>query len=118
MRRHSLARSLNLNARYGHRIKERSTKPHEATRRNLWQFRVVSCLFVDRLFRIRPNLLRFDLAIALSLIITLTGLSTRGETARAATESAAAIPSPRSVLGFTPGVDRTMAHWREIVNYF
>ena len=118
MRRHSLARSLNLNARYGHRIKERSTKPHEATRRNLWQFRVVSRLFVDRLFRIRPNLLRFDLAIALSLIITLTGLSTRGETARAATESAAAIPSPRSVLGFTPGDDRTIADWREIVNYF
>ena len=73
---------------------------------------------MDRLFRIRPNLLRFDLAIALSLIITLTGLSTRGETARAATKSAAAIPSPRSVLGFTPGDDRTIADWREIVNYF
>jgi hypothetical protein len=30
----------------------------------------------------------------------------------------ATLPSPRSVLGFTPGDDRTMADWREIVNYF
>ncbi|HYO91823.1 MAG TPA: M14 family metallopeptidase [Pyrinomonadaceae bacterium] len=29
-----------------------------------------------------------------------------------------AIPSPRSVLGFTPGDDRTIADWREITNYF
>jgi Zinc carboxypeptidase len=28
------------------------------------------------------------------------------------------LPSPRSVLGFTPGDDRTIADWREIVNYF
>ncbi len=30
----------------------------------------------------------------------------------------ATIPSPRSVLGFTPGDDRTIADWREITNYF
>ncbi|HEX6649193.1 MAG TPA: M14 family metallopeptidase, partial [Pyrinomonadaceae bacterium] len=29
-----------------------------------------------------------------------------------------AIPSPKSVLGFTPGDDRTIADWSQIVNYF
>ncbi|MCA1849669.1 MAG: M14 family metallopeptidase, partial [Acidobacteria bacterium] len=29
-----------------------------------------------------------------------------------------AIPSPRSVLGFTPGDDRTVADWRQIRDYF
>ncbi|HLL15100.1 MAG TPA: M14 metallopeptidase family protein, partial [Pyrinomonadaceae bacterium] len=27
-------------------------------------------------------------------------------------------PSPASILGFTPGDDRTMADWKQIVNYF
>ncbi|HEY0385139.1 MAG TPA: M14 family zinc carboxypeptidase, partial [Pyrinomonadaceae bacterium] len=31
---------------------------------------------------------------------------------------AASIPSPRSVLGFTPGDDRTIADWRQITDYF
>jgi hypothetical protein len=31
---------------------------------------------------------------------------------------AAAIPSPKSVLGFTPGDDRTIADWSQIANYF
>jgi hypothetical protein len=30
----------------------------------------------------------------------------------------ASIPSPRSVLGFTPGDDRTIAGWRQITDYF
>jgi hypothetical protein len=29
-----------------------------------------------------------------------------------------AIPSPRSVLGFTPGDDRSIADWKQITNYF
>ncbi|HEX8144992.1 MAG TPA: M14 metallopeptidase family protein [Pyrinomonadaceae bacterium] len=29
-----------------------------------------------------------------------------------------AVPSPRSVLGFTPGDDRTIADWRQITGYF
>jgi hypothetical protein len=37
--------------------------------------------------------------------------------ARAEGQSAA-IPSPRSVLGFTPGDNRTIADWRQISNYF
>jgi len=30
----------------------------------------------------------------------------------------ATVPSPRSVLGFTPGDDRTIADWKQISNYF
>ena len=30
----------------------------------------------------------------------------------------AAIPSPRSLLGFTPGDDRTIADWKQITSYF
>jgi hypothetical protein len=30
----------------------------------------------------------------------------------------APVPSPQSVLGFTPGADRTVADWKEITNYF
>jgi len=33
-------------------------------------------------------------------------------------ESLAAVPSPRSVLGFNPGDDRTIADWGQITNYF
>jgi hypothetical protein len=33
-------------------------------------------------------------------------------------KASAAIPSPRSVLGFTPGDDRSLAGWREITDYF
>ena len=29
-----------------------------------------------------------------------------------------AIPSPKSVLGFTPGDDRTIAGWSQITDYF
>jgi hypothetical protein len=32
--------------------------------------------------------------------------------------SSAAIPSPKSVLGFTPGDDRTIAGWSQITDYF
>src|ERR1041385_5025912 len=31
---------------------------------------------------------------------------------------AAAVPPPKSVLGFTPGDDRTIADWSQITNYF
>jgi hypothetical protein len=33
-------------------------------------------------------------------------------------DAAIVIPSPRSVLGFTPGDDRTIAGWRDITDYF
>jgi hypothetical protein len=34
------------------------------------------------------------------------------------TVARAEIPSPRAVLGFTPGDDRTIADWKQISNYF
>jgi hypothetical protein len=41
------------------------------------------------------------------------------ESARAQSKTASApLPSPQSVLGFTPGSDRTIADWKEITNYF
>ncbi|HEX8649610.1 MAG TPA: M14 metallopeptidase family protein [Pyrinomonadaceae bacterium] len=62
--------------------------------------------------------LAISLFIAFSPIITFTGLAARAESSRQTQTTAAAIPSPRSVLGFSPGDDRTIADWREIVNYF
>ena len=38
--------------------------------------------------------------------------------AQARAQSQPAIPSPNSVLGFTPGDDRTIADWRQITDYF
>lgn len=37
---------------------------------------------------------------------------------RNASSSNTALPSPREVLGFTPGADRTVAGWRQITDYF
>jgi hypothetical protein len=37
---------------------------------------------------------------------------------RSADSGTAQIPSPRSVLGFTPGDDRTIADWKQITDYF
>ena len=37
---------------------------------------------------------------------------------RVASQSAVTIPSPKSVLGFTPGDDRTIADWSQITDYF
>src|SRR5687767_7056031 len=37
---------------------------------------------------------------------------------RPAARSTTPIPSPKSVLGFTPGEDRTIADWSQITNYF
>jgi hypothetical protein len=59
-----------------------------------------------------------SLVVSLALIITLRSAPARAETTLVAQKSVAAIPGPRSVLGFTPGDERTIADWREIVNYF
>src|SRR3954469_22156970 len=59
--------------------------------------------------------------IALSFIITFqqTPVLARSSGSSSSTVSGGAqVPSPRSVLGFSPGDDRTMADWGEIVNYF
>jgi hypothetical protein len=56
----------------------------------------------------------------LASIITaaiLTGLLALATTAQAQRKPAA-IPSPSSVFGFTPGDDRTVADWKQITDYF
>src|SRR5712692_6607779 len=54
--------------------------------------------------------------------VTVAGFLALAVTAQAQptrrTIAFAAIPSPRSVLGFTPGDDRTIADWKQITNYF
>jgi hypothetical protein len=49
--------------------------------------------------------------------VILAALSTSSFAQRPATQSVA-VPSPKSVLGFTPGDDRTVADWSQITNYF
>ena len=53
---------------------------------------------------------RFTLAIAVAIAFSISVYAQR-----AATES---VPSPRSILNFTPGDDRTIADWRQITDYF
>src|SRR6185295_15653176 len=50
-----------------------------------------------------------------ALILFLTAFSTTSFAQRSAPQS---IPSPKAVLGFTPGDDRTIAGWSQITDYF
>ena len=55
--------------------------------------------------------------ICLTLTLYLGVASDRTFAQRAATQSPN-VPSPKSVLGFTPGEDRTIAGWSQITDYF
>jgi zinc carboxypeptidase len=57
----------------------------------------------------------FLLAFYLSFFLTA---STTPAQRRPADLAANTIPSPRSVLGFNPGDDRTIADWKQITDYF
>jgi hypothetical protein len=50
----------------------------------------------------------------LALILALAGSAF----AQRAVQQSTSIPSPKSVLGFTPGDDRTIAGWAQITDYF
>src|SRR5712692_5029017 len=54
--------------------------------------------------------------------VTLAGFLALASTVQAQRKrpapDTASIPSPRSVLGFTPGDDRTIADWKQITSYF
>ncbi|HKC64561.1 MAG TPA: M14 metallopeptidase family protein, partial [Pyrinomonadaceae bacterium] len=65
----------------------------------LIRFRILPCFILLALFILSPALARADKI-------------NEPEAQRAA------IPSPRSVLGFTPGDDRTIADWKQITSYF
>src|SRR5215217_7617034 len=52
----------------------------------------------------------------LAVMLCIAALS--AETIAQRPVSQASIPSPKSVLGFTPGDDRTIAGWSQITDYF
>ena len=56
------------------------------------------------------------IVVGLSLVLYLTVAAT--SSAQNVSQRPGIIPSPRSVLGFAPGADRTIADWSQIVNYF
>src|ERR1043165_4016582 len=58
---------------------------------------------------------RHRLTRYLALILFITSLSATSFAQRSGPQS---IPSPQSVLGFTPGDDRTLAGWSQITDYF
>jgi hypothetical protein len=56
--------------------------------------------------------------VALLLFIGCSGTSAVRGQQRSRVPSSSVIPSPKSILGFTPGDDRTIADWRQITDYF
>lgn len=52
-----------------------------------------------------------------ALLVCFIILLSHASSARAQAKTAQ-LPSPQSILGFTPGSDRTIADWKEITNYF
>ena len=69
-----------------------------------------------------PTRDKIDLRRYASLIIITifsVAFASTGYAQRPARSAAtAAIPSPRSILGFNPGDDRTIADWKQITDYF
>ena len=58
---------------------------------------------------------------AIACVVVLVCLAAFGEPTlaqRSGSQPATTIPSPKSVLGFTPGDDRTVADWSQITDYF
>src|ERR1041385_8778325 len=54
------------------------------------------------------------LVFCLAVILSLAGSTF----AQRSVPQSVVIPSPKSVLGFTPGDDRTIADWSQITDYF
>ena len=61
-----------------------------------------------------------SITVGLAVVMCLAVLPAQSLAQRAAprVSPSAAIPSPKSVLGFTPGSDRTIAGWSQITDYF
>ena len=58
-------------------------------------------------------------AFVIPFIFALTASITQvGAQTRKVAPGVVTIPSPQSVLGFSPGADRTIADWKQISNYF
>src|SRR4030095_16601063 len=69
---------------------------------------------VDGMVRYRFGTIR---VCAFLLLVTLSGTAL-AQAQAPRTNSLSRIPSPKSVLGFSPGDDRTIADWGQITNYF
>ena len=57
-----------------------------------------------------------SIAVALSAILYLAAVASSVSAQNGA--RIGAVPSPKAVLGFSPGDDRTIADWKQITNYF
>ncbi|MDT5122596.1 MAG: hypothetical protein QOC96_2078 [Acidobacteriota bacterium] len=68
----------------------------------------------------KQTCLRVFVALWLVLLAIFIGqpILARAERIDNSDQQRAVIPSPRSILGFTPGDDRTIADWKQITNYF
>ncbi|HEY2963298.1 MAG TPA: M14 family metallopeptidase [Pyrinomonadaceae bacterium] len=55
---------------------------------------------------------------AVAIFLCLAAAPAASFAQRTAVRPAATIPSPKSLLGFTPGDSRTIADWSQITNYF
>jgi Zinc carboxypeptidase len=58
------------------------------------------------------------LSLFVLLWVAVLPVSSLGQKTDGRSQPSARIPSPKSVLGFTPGDDRTIADWTQITNYF
>lgn len=61
---------------------------------------------------------RRSVVAALAFSFCLVAGSAGSAFAQRAAARTSAIPSPKSLLGFTPGEDRTIADWKQITSYF
>ncbi len=61
-----------------------------------------------------------SVTVGLAVVLSLAAFSAQSfaQTNASRVSSSAAIQSPKSVLGFTPGDDRTIADWSQITDYF
>ena len=61
-----------------------------------------------------------SVTVGLAVVLSIAAFSAQSMAQRTAprVSTSAAIPSPKSVLGFTPGDDRTIADWSQITDYF
>jgi len=57
-------------------------------------------------------------SLAAILFLATSASPSLGQKVRARVSNLAAVPTPQSVLGFTPGDDRTVADWNQITDYF
>jgi hypothetical protein len=60
---------------------------------------------------------RLRIILCLTVLFLSSSVETNAQRSTRATSSVG-LPTPRSVLGFTPGDDRTIADWRQITDYF